>query len=67
MVFVGAVRGDEEYEVDLVFAQEEGVTVEETVFEVFIWLRLVFAGTEGRGVKVESGLYLQDASGKGSA
>ena len=60
MVFVGAVRGDEEYEVDLVFAQEEGVTVEETVFEVFVGLRLVFAGTEGRGVKVYGvALYLR--------
>ena len=60
MVFVGAVRGDEEYEVDLVFAQEEGVTVEETVFEVFVGLGLVFASAEGRGVKVEGvALYLR--------
>ena len=60
VVFVGAVCGNEEYEVDLVFAQEDGVSVEETVFEVFVRLGLVFAGTEGRGVEVEGvALYLR--------
>lgn len=53
VVFVGAVCGYEEYEVDLVFAQEEGVTVEETVFEVFVGLRLVVAWAEGWCVEVE--------------
>ena len=42
-VFVGGVGAHHEVEIDVVFPEEEGVTVEETVFELFlnVFLELV--------------------------
>ena len=45
-VFVGAVGGDKEDEVDLVFPEQQGVAVEEAVFEVFVGLGFPVRRTE---------------------
>jgi len=52
-VFVGAVCCDEEDEVDVVFAKQEGVSVKQTVLEVFVGLGEPVCGAEGRGGEVE--------------
>ena len=52
-VFVGTVCCDDEDEVDVVFAQQEGVAVEQTVLEVLVGLGEPVRGAEGRGGEVE--------------
>ena len=51
-VFVGSVGAHHEEEVDIVFPEQEGVAVEETVFELFlnVFLELVVGLELGVGV-----------------